>query len=554
MPVDAFGDVAVRIAGRIPGERHVVACEPSLAAAALTRALELRRAGTRFCASLFLSDQRDRAMRAASVAACARFQTWDEVRLTLSEAVDRPDAIACELSPGPRATLHELVRLADTLIVRSWTEHSRIAQALGSVLREPEFVVNQPELVVSDRHAAESIVIFAPDHRGNTLGAFITALLDVELPVVVVAREAPSIPSRVRYMNPAESTAALAGARVIVDAGRNDPGLTLALGRLGIPLAVAATSGAAELLRSVTSFVPWDRSSILAAATEALSAGPPVVRPPYWASEPAPPRVWALPPSPPLVSVVLPTHGRPEVLDVTLGSIDRQTYPAIETIVVNDAGADVREVVVRHNRTTLIDNPTNLGPAGARNVGLRAARGEYVLFFDDDDEMFPDHLTTLVGAIERSGLDVAYGQMINGFVHYTGRGSFEIDGVLAHYALLDHAEITWGGSLATTAILFRRSLIEHIGPLDESLTSSEDYEFWIRLAAGREWARVSEVTSLYVVRTDGSNRSSGVGARRATSYAQIYAKHPAERPLVAAGRAAMLQGFATAAAATTPSS
>jgi len=242
---------------------------------------------------------------------------------------------------------------------------------------------------------------------------------------------------------------------------------------------------------------------------------------------------------------VVPTHNRAQMLDTMLASVDRQTYPAIETIVVNDAGPSVNEIVARHPHTRAIDHLTNRGPAAARNTGARAARGEYVIFFDDDDEMFPDHITALVNAAERTGFDVAYGQMINCFLIPVGAGRFVVDGLLAHYALLDHAEIQWGASLATTAVLFRRRLFELLGPVDESLDNSEDYEFWLRLAAGREWARVSAVTSLYSVRTDGTNRSSERGAaRRFAAHSAIYAKHASDRPLVAAGRSAMLGGFA----------
>jgi hypothetical protein len=113
-------------------------------------------------------------------------------------------------------------------------------------------------------------------------------------------------------------------------------------------------------------------------------------------------------------------------------------------------------------------------------------------------------------------------------------------------ALLDHADIQWAGSLATTAIMFRRSLVEQIDFIDESLPSAEDYEFWLRLAQGREWARVPEVTSMYFIRRDGSNRSANGARKYLDAHQAIYAKHPSDRPLVRAGRFAMLELFGTA--------
>jgi GT2 family glycosyltransferase len=207
--------------------------------------------------------------------------------------------------------------------------------------------------------------------------------------------------------------------------------------------------------------------------------------------------------------------------------------------------------LARFPRARLLEQAENRGPAAARNRGLADARGTYAILFDDDDEMFPDHIAALVNALLVSGLDVAYGQMINAFVRADGPDRYAIDGLAGHDALLDHADIQWAGALATTALMFRRSLVERIGGLDEGLRSAEDYEFWYRLAQAREWVRVSGITSLYNVRRDGSNRSATGARRYYVAHQAIYGKHPSQRPLVAAGRAAMLEPFAQTAAPNT---
>jgi glycosyltransferase involved in cell wall biosynthesis len=213
-------------------------------------------------------------------------------------------------------------------------------------------------------------------------------------------------------------------------------------------------------------------------------------------------------------------------------------------VVVNDAGADISGVVAAHRRTRALFSPMRLGPAGARNLGLRAIRGEYVMFFDDDDEMFPDHVGSLVSALERTGLDVSYGQMLNGFFLKAGPDNYVLDGVAGHDSLLDHAEIQWAGSLATTSILFRRRLVDQIGELDGSMQVGEDYDYWYRLAQGREWARVPYVTALYRWRLDASNYSALSCERFVVAHRQIYLKHPTNRTLVAAGRNANLEALA----------
>jgi glycosyltransferase involved in cell wall biosynthesis len=312
---------------------------------------------------------------------------------------------------------------------------------------------------------------------------------------------------------------------------------------------VTADGGATELLSGTQSYTYWNRRTILAAVADSLAADAPRLR----AGLPERPNL-ALPPLPTrtglekLVSVVIATRDRPAMLDTTLGTIDRQTYPAVEVVVVNDAGTDVSAIAASHKRARVLATQGRLGPGGARNVGLRSVRGEYVTFFDDDDEMFPDHIASLVHALERTNLDVAYGQMLNGFFLRAGADRYVLDGVSPHEALLDHAEIQWAGSMATTSVLFRRRLVEEIGEVDGGLATAEDYDFWYRLAQGREWARVPYVTALYRWRLDGSNYSALSCDRFVIAHRQIYLKHPTNRTLVAAGRQAFLDGLTEGAA------
>jgi GT2 family glycosyltransferase len=413
------------------------------------------------------------------------------------------------------------------------------------VLADVEIVIaGDPAIPASVADERSDVVVYAPEDRADELGHFVIALGDYEVPVTIVARDTPTIAGRVAFVPPGQAAGVLGRARVIVDASRNGPAGALALARLGRPLVVSSCSGAREVLQGTNVYDPWNRRSILAAVADALGAAAPTVRTPHWTERPRERTQPVFAAGAPLVSVIVATHNRPVLLGETLAAIERQTYPNLEIIVVNDAGSDVGDVVAAFPRARLLDQPQNRGPAAARNRGMADARGTFVILFDDDDEMFPDHLASLAKALLVSGLDVAYGQMINAFVRRAEAERWEIESFAAHEALLDHADIQWAGALATTAVMFRRSLLESIGTVDESLTAAEDYEFWYRLAEGREWARVPDVTSMYFVRRDGSNRSNTGARRYFVAHQAIYAKHPSARPLVAAGRHAMLELFA----------
>lgn len=542
----AFGSRAARWSSRLDVSVPVLSCEPIYAIAALASGLELRRLGRPFYLSLLLEDSRRVALRNAVGDHASRARTIDELRI----ALEQPIGLIPLIPPDQLGPLETLMRLAHGIIVRSWAELERLRFAFGTLPREVEVVVAPETIFVPDDDEPRTdAVVWGPFERAETLAPFVVALQDVQLPVTVVAADGPPAIDAVRFVRPSAGIAALRRARVIVDATGNDPAVAVALAALGRPLCVASDSGATELVAGALGYTYWNRRSILAAVSDALAAAAPRLR----AAIPNQ-AMLSLPPEPTrtglekLVSIVIPTRDRPALLEATLNTIDRQSYPAVEVVIVNDGGRDISAIAAAHKRTRALVTPVRLGPGGARNLGLRAVRGEYVMLFDDDDEMFPDHIASLVAAIERTGLDVAYGQMLNGIFLRAGQDAYVLDGVSPHDALLDHADIQWAGGLATTSILFRRRLVDQIGELDGVIATSEDYDYWCRLAEGREWARVPYVTALYHWRMDASNHSALSADRLVVAHRQIYLKHPSNRMLVAAGREAYLGALAEGAA------
>lgn len=102
-----------------------------------------------------------------------------------------------------------------------------------------------------------------------------------------------------------------------------------------------------------------------------------------------------------LVSVVIPTYSRNEILERALQSVLKQTHENLDIIVVDDNPPEspyrivtqqLMEKYKSEQRIRYIQNLKNLGGAGARNVGIEAALGEYIAFLDDDDEYYPEKI------------------------------------------------------------------------------------------------------------------------------------------------------------------
>ncbi len=99
-----------------------------------------------------------------------------------------------------------------------------------------------------------------------------------------------------------------------------------------------------------------------------------------------------------LVSVIIPTLHRPALLPRALESVFRQTWRKLEIIVVVD-GPDPETIAlvgrISDPRLRVIENPRSLTAAGARNVGMDLAKGDWIAVFDDD-EWSPEKLARQV--------------------------------------------------------------------------------------------------------------------------------------------------------------
>ena len=112
----------------------------------------------------------------------------------------------------------------------------------------------------------------------------------------------------------------------------------------------------------------------------------------------------------PLVSVIVPIYNAKDHIARCVESIRRQTYRNLQILLLNDGSQDVSLEVCRmfaqvDGRITLI-NKENSGVAATRNLGMRAARGEYLQFVDADDTLQPYATELLVQRARDSGADM----------------------------------------------------------------------------------------------------------------------------------------------------
>lgn len=116
-----------------------------------------------------------------------------------------------------------------------------------------------------------------------------------------------------------------------------------------------------------------------------------------------------------LVSIITPMYKGAAFVGETIESVQRQTYPNWEMIIVDDCSPDggagiavVKKYVEKDERIRLIASSVNRGSSGARNTALREARGKYVAFLDSDDIWYPDLLKSQLDFMEKTGAAIAF--------------------------------------------------------------------------------------------------------------------------------------------------
>ena len=203
-----------------------------------------------------------------------------------------------------------------------------------------------------------------------------------------------------------------------------------------------------------------------------------------------------------LVSVVIAAYNEAPFLDEALRSVLAQTYAPIEVIVVDDGSTDGTADVAAAHPVEVIRRP-HLGPAAARNVGLRRAQGEYWTVFDGDDRMPPDRIERQVAHLAaHPGCDVVLG-LTEAFVS-PGQPR------PPHYnPIWDHGPFP--GHPGTT--LARRAALERVGLLDERRILGDDVDWQARAKdAGLRTDHVDAVCLHY--RIHGANLSRDTAGNR----------------------------------------
>lgn len=188
----------------------------------------------------------------------------------------------------------------------------------------------------------------------------------------------------------------------------------------------------------------------------------------------------------PKVSVLMPVHNGGRFVRLAVKSILKQTYSDFELLIVDDGSDDetpdvLAQLAKQDSRICVLRNPKKMGLGWTLNLGVQAARGEWVARMDADDVSHPERLGRQLAAVQDDpSIDVIGTQAVD--IDADGKPVGLRSVPLTHEAI--RAVLPWANPMIHPSVLFRRRAVISVGSYDPNLTNVEDYDLWFRCVAG----------------------------------------------------------------------
>lgn len=257
----------------------------------------------------------------------------------------------------------------------------------------------------------------------------------------------------------------------------------------------------------------------------------------------------------PQISVIMCNYNCADYLPAALKTALQQRDVSVEVIVIDDRSTDescriVEDVAARDPRVRLIVTPRNMGPAGARNLGIDAARGAWISVQDSDDLVHPDRLARLIRAAEQDGADIVADDLLIFQDDRRGPAARLMTSGLSdkpkRVTLAEYVDSNrlYGNrpSLGYLKPVFRASLFAN-GRFryNESMRIAEDYDLVLRmLASGLSFLLTPELTYFYRKRS--TSISHRLSEKTVADMLDADRKFRQDFPKLAAGDEAALDG------------
>jgi glycosyltransferase involved in cell wall biosynthesis len=198
----------------------------------------------------------------------------------------------------------------------------------------------------------------------------------------------------------------------------------------------------------------------------------------------------------PRITIVTPSLNQGDYLGEAIESVVRQSYPSVEHLVVESGSTDsTSDVLARYadaSHLRVIEDVPPRGQSHAVNVGLREATGEIIGWLNADDRYADGAFAAAVEALNGGEGDLVFGNW-----DVIDEQSRVVTSYSAPAYDLQEQLNGVNRSIAQPTVFFRRSLLDRVGYLDESLNYVMDYDFWLRASRETRFVHVDRVLAQF---------------------------------------------------------
>lgn len=221
--------------------------------------------------------------------------------------------------------------------------------------------------------------------------------------------------------------------------------------------------------------------------------------------------------APPKVTVITPLYNSSAFIRATLDSLKAQTFTNWESILIDDGSTDDTAQVVQpylaDSRFRLIQQD-NRGIAGARNTGLKDARGEWICLLDHDDLWLPTKLQKQLDYAHEYNLDIVCTDafIVTESERWVYSRGFPDIAAAVQRAPIDPSVDVFEQCirldfLCASSVMLKRALFEKHGLFDPEAVPSDDYDMWLRCMAEGRGGFVAEPLIEYIVHAGNYSRN-----------------------------------------------
>ena len=236
-------------------------------------------------------------------------------------------------------------------------------------------------------------------------------------------------------------------------------------------------------------------------------------------------------------AAVIPVRNRPSLVVDAIASVQQQTRPIDEIIIIDDGSTDATPDVVarlarQDSRIRLLTFPKSGGAGRARNIGINASQCDFICFLDSDDRWMPEKIELQFRALKSAPEAIA---SFTGIRYQSYDKTWDVNAPLQ----ITPKDLRRGNYLGgTSTAIVRRDVLLQVGGFNSSLVSCQDWDLWIKLRRVGNFSIVPQ--ALIVYNNDELSRISKNRASVLVGHAQLFARtledvsDKAERRIIAA--------------------